>query len=99
MRVRVRVRDEISFYFLDLIYMNCQYKIFYTDIQLCITILVKVFDLITHYFKNLTNRSIWLDDNIKLFYTVNILKLISVILTDTYIRGYTLSIPTVCVCH
>ena len=42
-----------------------------------ITILVKIFDSISYYLKILTNRNFLLDDNIKLFYTDNILKFIS----------------------
>ena len=55
-------------------------KRFYTDIQSYIITLVKVFNSVIHYLKNLTNRSIWLNDNIKLFYIDIMSKLISLII-------------------
>ena len=44
-------------------------KNIYTDIQLCIDMLAKMFNSITHYLKSLTNKSMSLNDSVKLFFT------------------------------
>ena len=51
------------YYFMNLIYIYYQCKKFHTDIQLYITISIKVFDSVIHYLKNITNSSIWLDSS------------------------------------
>ena len=71
-----RVNSSSLFHFTAILTLeDPNLKVLY--IQSYITILTKAFNLTVYYLKNFTNRSIWLNDNVKLFYIDSVSKLIS----------------------